>query len=239
VASLTSYFAVPKGENDIGLVYDGSDSGLNEALWLSSFWLPNSGSAVRLISFYSFLFDLDIGECFLNFPNDPIIPPYCGVDVTPFVGKLNSWPKFVKGTLWEHWDRCFMGCKPSPYIAVGYLYMADAFCRGDRRALGNPMRWDFIQLKLPGAEGFDPRLPRVIKWCKTAKRIAGDVVGFMDNGRGSGYSLEIALQVHQQYISKQQYLGIQDAPRKTRPPSQEKCGAWAGTVIQVAPDSIT
>jgi hypothetical protein len=46
VASLTSYFAVPKGENDIRLVYDGSDSGLNEALWSPSFWLPNSASAV-------------------------------------------------------------------------------------------------------------------------------------------------------------------------------------------------
>jgi hypothetical protein len=98
---------------------------------------------------------------------------------------------------------------------------------------------DLILLNLPGAEGFDPRLPRVMKWCKVAKRIAGDVVGFMDDERGSGYSLENAWQVHRQYVSKQQYLGIQDAPRKTRPPSQEKCGAWARTVIRVTPDCIT
>jgi hypothetical protein len=78
VASLTSYFTVPKGEHDIRLVYDGTDSGLSDALWLPSFWLPNSSLAVRLLLFYSFLFDSDIGECFLNFPNDPKIRPYCG-----------------------------------------------------------------------------------------------------------------------------------------------------------------
>ena len=90
VASLTSYFAVAKGEEDIRIVYDGTESGLNESLWSPSFWLPNSLSAVRLLSFYSYLFDSDIEECFLNFPNDPKIRPYCGVDLTPFKGKLKS-----------------------------------------------------------------------------------------------------------------------------------------------------
>jgi hypothetical protein len=61
----------------------------------------------------------------------------------------------------------------------------------------------------------------------------------MDDQRGSGYSLENAWQVHRQYIAKQQYLGIQDAPRKTRPPSQDKCGAWAGTVMRVTDERIT
>jgi hypothetical protein len=239
VASLTSYFAVPKGEFDIRLVYDGTASGLNEALWSPSFWLPNSRSAVRLISFYSFLFDSDIGECFLNFPNDPKIRPYCGVDLSPFCGKLESRPNYREGILWERWTRCFMGCKPSPYIAVRYLYLGDEFCRGDRRSPTNPMRWDFVKLNLPGSSDFDPRLPRVMKWCELAQRIAGDVIGFMDDERGSGHSLENAWQVHRQYVSKQQYLGIQDAPRKTRPPSQEKCGAWAGTVMRVSKDRIT
>jgi hypothetical protein len=239
VASLTSYFAVPKGDDDIRLVYDGTQSGLNDSLWSPSFWLPNSASAVRLLSFYSFLFDSDIGECFLNFPNDPKIRPYCGVDLTPFVGQLKSRPKYLKGILWESWSRCFMGCKPSPYIAVRYLYLSDEFCRGDRLAVNNPMRWDTVRLNLPCSAGFDPRLPRVMKWCHNFDRIAGDVIAFMDDERGSGHSLENAWQVHRQYVAKQQYLGIQDAPRKTRPPSQSKCGAWAGTVIRVTNDSIT
>jgi hypothetical protein len=113
VASLTWYFAVPKGEHDIRLVYDGTDLGLNNALWSPSFWLPNSSSAVRLLLFYSFLFDSDIGECFLNFPNDPIICPYCGVDLTRFKGQLKSRPEYTSGVLWESWARCSWDASPA------------------------------------------------------------------------------------------------------------------------------
>jgi hypothetical protein len=55
VASLTSYFAVPKGEDDIWVVYNSTGLGLNELLWSPSFWLPNSSSAVQRISFYKYL----------------------------------------------------------------------------------------------------------------------------------------------------------------------------------------
>jgi hypothetical protein len=127
----------------------------------------------------------------------------------------------------------------SPYNSVRYLYLAEEFCQGDRKALKNPMRWDFVRLNLPGSKSFDSRLPRVFKWCAKACRIAGDICQCIDDERGSGHSLENAWQVHRQYISKQQYLGIQDAPRKTRPPSQDRCGAWAGTVIKITPDKIT
>jgi hypothetical protein len=41
VANQTSYFAVPKEEHDICLVYDGTDSGLNDALWLVSIFLAS------------------------------------------------------------------------------------------------------------------------------------------------------------------------------------------------------
>ena len=37
VKSLTSFFAVPKGDTDIRIVYDLSACGLNEALWAPSF----------------------------------------------------------------------------------------------------------------------------------------------------------------------------------------------------------
>jgi hypothetical protein len=239
VVSLTSYFAVPKGELDIRLVYDGTSSGLNDALWAPSFWMPTSESAVRVVSFYSYLFDSDIGECFLNFPNDKRLRKYCGVDLTPFRGVLTTRPEFSSGLLWEFWTRGFMGCKSSPYNSVRYLYLADEFCRGHRKSLDNPMRWDYVRLNLPGDNSFDPRLPRVFKWCSKASKIAGDICQFIDDERGSGHSLENAWQVHRQYIAKQQYLGIQDAPRKTRPPSQDRCGAWAGTVVQITPDRIT
>ena len=41
IESLTHYFAVPKGDSDIRMVYDLTASGLNDALWAPTFWLPN------------------------------------------------------------------------------------------------------------------------------------------------------------------------------------------------------
>jgi hypothetical protein len=83
-----------------------------------------------------------------------------------------------------------MGCKSSPYDSVCYLYLADGFCRGDRKSPTNPMRWDHVRLNLLGAKDFDSRLPRVFKWCSFASRIAGDVCQFIDDERDSSHCLE-------------------------------------------------
>jgi hypothetical protein len=40
VANVTSYFAVPKEDADIRLVYDATKSGLNKCTWVPSFMLP-------------------------------------------------------------------------------------------------------------------------------------------------------------------------------------------------------
>ena len=72
VLSLTAYFGVPKGLDSIRLVYDGTHSGLNAALWAPFCWMPNTASAVRVVSFYTYVFDSDH---FLNFFNDPDIRP--------------------------------------------------------------------------------------------------------------------------------------------------------------------
>ena len=44
--SLIKYFAVPKGLDDVRIVYDGTASGLNDAVWAPSFWLPTIESLV-------------------------------------------------------------------------------------------------------------------------------------------------------------------------------------------------
>ena len=46
VRSLTSFFHVPKGEDDIRLVYDLTASGLNDALWVPNFWMPSVGNVL-------------------------------------------------------------------------------------------------------------------------------------------------------------------------------------------------
>jgi hypothetical protein len=40
VWSLTNFFSVPKGDQDICMVYNGTSSGLNDSLWVPSFPLP-------------------------------------------------------------------------------------------------------------------------------------------------------------------------------------------------------
>jgi len=48
VVSLTSFFSVPKGEDDIRMVYDGTKSGLNAAMWVPRFGLLTIETHLRL-----------------------------------------------------------------------------------------------------------------------------------------------------------------------------------------------
>jgi hypothetical protein len=40
--NLLHYFAVPKGEADIRVVFNGTSCGLNDALWSPNFYLPTA-----------------------------------------------------------------------------------------------------------------------------------------------------------------------------------------------------
>jgi hypothetical protein len=68
VESLTSFFSVLKGEDDLRMVYDASKSGLNASLWAPSFQLPTCETLTNLLSPDSWMGDLDLGEHFHNFP---------------------------------------------------------------------------------------------------------------------------------------------------------------------------
>ena len=68
---------------------------------------------------------------------------------------------------------------------------------------------------------------------------AGDVITFVDDVRIVGSSKEHCHAIHRQFTSRMQYLGIQDAPRKFRPPSQDQAGAWTGTIFRVLQNVIT
>jgi hypothetical protein len=101
------------------------------------------------------------------------------------------------------------------------------------------MRWDEIKLNLPGDPEYNPSKPRVMKWNRLITRIAGDIVGFIDDLRATGHSREYAWAVaSRQVMARLQYLGIQDAPRKRRPPSQTP-GAWAGSIFLTTDDQVT
>ena len=67
VLSLIHYFYVPKGEDDVRIVYNGTGSGLNDTLWAPHFGLPDVRHTTRSLMPGYFQCDLDIGEMFLNF----------------------------------------------------------------------------------------------------------------------------------------------------------------------------
>jgi hypothetical protein len=69
-----------------------------------------------------------------------------------------------------------------------------------------------------------------MKWNNLINNIASDIKAFVDHLRCSGYSEEEAWRVGHRVASILQYFGIQDAPRKTKPPVKET-GAWAGTIF--------
>jgi hypothetical protein len=77
-----------------------------------------------------------------------------------------------------------------------------------------------------------------MKWDKVIDNIAGDIMAFVDGLWASGLAEEQCWQIARQVASRLQYLGIQDAPRKRRPPVQNP-GAWVGAIFSTSANKIT
>ncbi len=101
VRALTSFFSVPKGQDDIRLVYNGTKSGLNDCLWAPWFCLPTIDQLLRSVMPGTYMADIDIGELLLNFVMHKCMQPYAGVDFTLYFPK--EWANGWKLTLWERW----------------------------------------------------------------------------------------------------------------------------------------
>ena len=237
IFNLIDYFAVPKAD-DIRLVLNGSSCGLNKAVWSPKFWLPSSSSMTRVLGYNYKSVDLDLGEMFLNFPLDPILRRYSGMDITfarktiserlPLL-KLPPGPKlYVMNT------RTWMGLRPSPEWACRFYYLAEEFIRGDEKHTSNPLRWDRVILNLMGNPDYNPTLPNVMKWNNSTQRIAGDIKAYVDDLRAVGWSKEHAWSIAHLIASRLQFLGIQDAPRKRRIDN----GPWAGSVFLTSESTI-
>jgi len=164
---------------DVRPVYDATKSGLNEAVWVPSFWLPSTETLFHMMDFDTWLGDIDLGEMFLNFPLDPWIQPYVGIDITQFCSVE---------VVWEQWNRMLMGFGPSPFTAIQQELCAEEIVRGDWRDQGNIFRWDRVRLNLLGSELYDPVLPWVSKVFTDMlkdgimlERIACDFVTFVND----------------------------------------------------------
>jgi len=223
--SLVSYFTVPKGEDDVRVVFDGTKSGLNNALWAPTFCLPTVDSILPMLEPGTWQADIDVGEMFYNFMLDPMIRPFCGVDVHPYLGESGA-----ARLAWVHWCRCVMGLKPSPYGCGRMEGLAEEVIRGDHTNPGNLFHFDAIRLNLPGDPSYVPTLPCVSKVVTATGRIAGDVGTYVDDLRPVGSTRAHCWAVAHRISTILCYLGIQDALRK-RTALSLRAGAWAGTLV--------
>jgi hypothetical protein len=161
VMALMNVFDVPKGDDDIRLVYDGTKSKLNDHLWAPWFPLPTVESLLRSVGPATWLGDNDIAEQFHNFTLHPGLQPYCGLDLTGlFPEELTA---LGHATNWERWTRCPMGIKTSPYQAAQGMIWLEELVRGNRHDEKNPVRWANIILNLPGSPVYVPSKPWVYK----------------------------------------------------------------------------
>jgi hypothetical protein len=166
------------------MVYNGTSWGLNGVLFAPNFWLPTPSSAARVLGFAYLML--------LNFPLPVVLKRYPGVDFEPYRKELKLHFADQKGKAWPHWTRWWMGLTPSPYMAMTFYYFADEFARGNRLDPNNSLKWDSIILDLSGDPLFDPTLLWVMKWDLAAKKIAGDILAFVDNLHALGQSVEQA-----------------------------------------------
>ena len=183
VHSLTSFFAVPKGDDEIRMVYDGTKSGLNDAMFVPWFPLPTVEQLLRVVERDSFMGDIDVGEMFLNCVMRKSLRIYCGVDVTPYFPELRT---DEKGTVWLRWSRCGMGFKNSPYVATQGMAVAEEVMLGEPGDNENVFRWDTLVLNLPGMKEYDPSKAWVAKIRYDDGRVACDVFIYVDDLRTVG-----------------------------------------------------
>ena len=228
--SLIKYFAVPKGETDIRIVYDATASGFNECVWAPSFWLPTIDSLVRALDADSWMSDRDIGDMFLNFQLHKSAWPFAGVDIKPLYDENGD----VSFARWYHWVRNAMGFGPSPYNSIKLALIAEEVIKGDRHDPNNPFSWACVQLNLPGSIDYDPE----ISWIRKVRDdllSACELFTFVDDERVKGATRELTWQASHRLAAVQSYLGIQDAARKVGECLQQP-RAWAGAVVHVIPD---
>ena len=117
VCSLAHYFHVPKGPDDIRMVYNGTGCGLNASLWAPHFGLPYVTHTTRSLMPGYCQCDLDVGDMFLNFLLHEDLKRMSGVDVR-YVRSTDpadaEW-EATRARLWERWGRNWMGLTDSPY----------------------------------------------------------------------------------------------------------------------------
>jgi hypothetical protein len=230
VTSLTHYFWVPKGVEDVRMVYNGTGSGLNDAVWAPHFGLPYVTHTVRSLMPGYCQCDLDVGEMFLNFLLSEELKQLSGVDVSHVRStdpRDTAWEESRAGR-WERWCRNWMGLTDSPYRSIQWMIRLKMEAYGIPSDRGNPFHWARVVLNLPGEDGYQPHLPWVMK-LRWDGHLATEVFYYVDDGRATGFCREICWAEARQIAALCARCGVQDKAAKRTFPSPTP-GPWAGTL---------
>jgi len=205
VKSNIKYFAVPKGDVDICMVYDIITNKLNEGVWVPTFWLPTIVSLVHAVCSTSWMTNQDVEDMFLNYQLHEDVRPFTGVDLTSlYAGPEDPGPRMAV------WDRNLVGFAASPYNFIKMALVAEEICKGDRFEMGvgcngkklNPFQWNVITLNLPGTEDYNPCYSWIVKRRKDGQTLC-DLFTFVDDERVVGPSEELTWQARHMLASKQ------------------------------------
>ena len=238
IVSKVDYFPVPKGEDDIRPVFNGTSCGLNKTVFAPNFYLPSADSLCDTLHYEYTSVDIDLGEMFNNYPLHPSLKAVSGIDLSQFREEImKHFPDHIKSNpdLLYSWSRVWMGLRPAPFWSCRFYYFIEEFFIGDRKNTSNVYHWDKVVFNLPGSPSFNPTLPFVFKWDTTHQRIATSIKAYVDDLRIIAANVELAWQASRQTAARIQRLGSQDAPRKRR----IEDGPWTGTMFSTKDGVIT
>lgn len=230
VVSLIHFFYVPKGPDDIRIVYNGAGCRLNKVIWAPHFGLPTIRDVFRSLLPGYVQADIDIAECFLNFLLNDMLKEMSGVDVTTLEGEEGR-------KVWERWVRNWMGLRDSPFRSIQWMIRIKFEAYGDRKDDTNPFQYDRVELNLPGSKGYRPDLPWVMKIRKDG-HLASDVYVYVDDGRTTGHDEDAAWAACRRFASVCSKYGVQDASHKRSFPSAVQ-GPWSGSVCHTDGGVVT
>lgn len=223
-------FPVPKGDEDIRVVWDFKRNGFNAMMYTPWFFLLRPSSYARKVEVGTHGGDCDVKEQFHNYLLHEHERPYAGVEIpTELIQEFRRNPEGPEVQRYMRWTRLVFGWQSSPYFALRMHARAIELAKRRPDDPTSAFAWNACELNLPGMSEYDPGKPRV-RLVRSDGKTAADVVSFFDDIRPFGPSEDLATAAVRQIISGIQHLGVQDATRKRRPVSTRP-GAWAGAIV--------
>ena len=223
VQSLMYMFHVPKGADDVQMVYDGSKSGLNESLFAPWFHIHTVDMMCRSLLPGYWCADNDYGEQFLNFNLHPTLQRLCRVDLSQLMDRSREATGHPRKETMGKWTRCAMGLRPSPYVAVKGALIVRQLILGNREEEANPFAWASVRLNQSGDAEYRPDLPWLMLLRKDGG-LATSVCQYIDDLRMCAKDKTTAWAASCRIAKVLGWLGLQDAARKRREPSCSR--AW-------------